>query len=338
METGAYKVSVIMPVYKVEAYIAKAIESVLAQTHTNFELLVVNDGSPDKSVEIAEGFAAKDPRIQILHKPNGGLSDARNFGLDRASGDYVYFVDSDDWVEPDLLSSALQAMVKEKAELVVFGYQLDTLNKEGALVSSTAISTKAITFSKKEGNLDIDTRLLGILGYAWNKLYDRNFLEKNKLRFTKGVSLVEDILFNSKVYALVHQIVVIDKPLYHYMNRPVLTLIKMFHPDSFGLYLQKRDALEGFLTEWAIPEGKKQKLLATTMFEGIRYCANNLLVYGANLSKKEKYQYFKAMVQHPKIQEVVSHYPAVALTDHVYKFLVRTQLTYLLFNLLKLAK
>lgn len=327
-----------MPVYKVEAYIAKAIESVLAQTHTNFELLVVNDGSPDKSIEIAQEFVAKDDRIKILHKPNGGLSDARNFGMDHATGDYIYFVDSDDWIEPDLLSSALQAIRQHKSEIVVFGYYLDTLDKNGQMASTASVTSRPITFFKSHGNLDIDKHLLGILGYAWNKLYSRNFLENNGLRFTKGVSLVEDILFNSKLYQLLDQIVVIDKPLYHYMNRPVATLIKKFHPDSFELYLRKCDALEGFLTEWAVSEPQKQELLASCMFEGIRYCSNNLLVYGDNLSGDEKYRYFKKMVNHSKIQALVRHYPAIAITDYVYKVLVQNRLTFLLFSLLKLSK
>ena len=95
------KISIIMPMYRVERYIEKAIKSVLDQDFMDWELLIVNDGSPDGSREIASVVAAGDNRIRILDKENGGLSDARNYGLDRAIGDFVHFYDSDDWIEPD---------------------------------------------------------------------------------------------------------------------------------------------------------------------------------------------------------------------------------------------
>ena len=338
MGTKDYLISVIMPVYKVEPFIAASIKSVLAQTHSNFELLVIDDGSPDRSVEIAKEFQDNDHRVQIFHKPNGGLSDARNYGLDRASGDFVYFIDSDDWVEPDLLELALKAILEFNSDIVVFGYQQDILNLNGDLQASRKVSVKENSFSRSRKNLDINADLMGILGYAWNKLYRRDFLENNELRFEKGVSLVEDILFNAKVYALVDQIVILSNTGYHYMDRPVATLIKMFHSGSFELFLRKCTAIKNFLDAWAVPEAKKQEILANCLINGLRYCGNNLIVYGSNLSELEKLNHFKTMVYHPQTQNLVVFYKANSNSDRVYKYLIQFKSAYLLFNILKLKK
>ena len=104
------EVSVVVPIYNVAEYLPKCIESILAQTYPDYELILVNDGSKDTSPEIAEDYAKKDSRIRVIHKPNGGLSDARNEGMKYASGKYISFIDSDDFIEPDMLEKCVHAM------------------------------------------------------------------------------------------------------------------------------------------------------------------------------------------------------------------------------------
>ena len=330
-------VSVIMPVYKVEHYIGKAIESVLNQTYTYFELLVINDGTPDNSVAVAEKYLY-DGRVRLLHKPNGGLSDARNFGLEHARGQYVYFVDSDDWIEPNLLELAILAMKRHDSRIVIFGYYLDTVDRSEALIESRMVVSPLGIFEKSKRNLEIDSRLLGILGYAWNKLYELEFLKTNNLHFTKGISLVEDILFNSEVYRRLEKLVVIETALYHYMNRPVVTLIKTFHQDSFELYLRKCEALERFLTDWNIIEKDRKVLLGTCMMEGIRYCGNNLIVFGKGLSEMDKFSYFRHMVTHPKMREFINSYKPISISEKIYKWLIFLKLSFFLYLILQIKK
>ena len=113
------KISVIMPVYNVEAYVAKAIESMLAQTLTDFEFLIVDDGTKDKSGIICDEYAKKDSRIHVIHKENGGAPSARNTAIDIAKGKYMYFMDSDDWTEPTMLEDMYALAEKNAAQLVV---------------------------------------------------------------------------------------------------------------------------------------------------------------------------------------------------------------------------
>ena len=114
-------ISVIVPVYKVEKYLERCVKSICAQTYQNLEIVLVDDGSPDQCGEMCDMFAKQDSRIRVVHKENGGLSDARNAGLDVMTGDYVGFVDSDDWIEPDMYQVLYERLIKEKAEISCCG-------------------------------------------------------------------------------------------------------------------------------------------------------------------------------------------------------------------------
>ena len=116
------KVSVIVPVYKVESYLRKCVDSILGQSFSDFEVILVDDGSPDNCGAICDDYATRDQRVKVIHKINGGLSDARNVGLDVAIGQYICFVDSDDWIEQDLLKDNVAVLEHSGADLSIFGF------------------------------------------------------------------------------------------------------------------------------------------------------------------------------------------------------------------------
>jgi len=314
-------VSIILPVYNVEKYIARSIQSVLNQTYGDFELLIIDDGTPDKSIEIVEQFT--DPRIKIFHKENGGLSDTRNYGIEKASGEYIYFMDSDDWIEPDLLKNCIKAIKNDELDLVIFGYIQDNETKDGKIVNSTKVVPPKAHYIKNKDRLQLTIKLIGILGYAWNKIYKKDFLIKNNLKFDKGISLVEDILFNSRVYEFTNELVFLDKAYYHYLNRPVKTLIKRFYPNVFELKLMKLDALNRFMDAWKVQNKNKNEILAISLIHGIRYCIHNLFVFKNNYGLNTKMNYVKMMVTHPETIRLINHYKPESLTDRGYLFLIR---------------
>ena len=137
-------ISVIVPVYNIEAYLRKCIDSILAQTYTNLEIILVDDGSTDNSGEICNEYAAKDARIRVIHKGNGGLSSARNTGIDIATGKYIGFVDSDDYLAPDMYEKLLGAIVNNHADISVCNVHHVDENEE--LISSTFLFTPLIIF------------------------------------------------------------------------------------------------------------------------------------------------------------------------------------------------
>lgn len=313
-------VSIILPVYNVEKYIAKSIHSVLNQTFTGFELLVIIDGSPDNSKQIAEEFAAKDQRIKIFEKENGGLSDARNYGLERALGEYIYFMDSDDWIEPDLLSENLKIIEQEQLNFVVFGYMQDDEDRSGAVYNSIHFQPKYKAF-KKEESFSLDKYHLGLLGYAWNKIYKKEFLIKNKLRFEKGTSLVEDILFNSQVFKNSNIIRFNSNEYYHYINRSELTLSKKYYPNSYNLKVKKNQFIESFLNAWKVEN--KSSILAESLLLGLNASLVNLYANKSKMSKKQRLIYLKEIVCNPRNKKVFQNFKPKKKKDMILLMLIK---------------
>jgi glycosyltransferase involved in cell wall biosynthesis len=329
------KISIILPCYNVEKYLARSIESALAQSYSDFELLVIIDGSPDSSKSIAENFTKIDNRIQVFEKENGGLSDTRNYGLERAKGEFIYFMDSDDWIEPNLLEDNLKIIEDENLDLVIFGYIQDDENTEGEVIRSTNVLPKVTKYVKGE-NITIDAHHLGLLGYAWNKIYRKSFLEKNNLKFEKGTSLVEDILFNSRVYQMTNVLRFNKKGYYHYLNRPITTLIKTFHINSFELKKRKTISLEVFFNEWNV--FNKNELLSYTIVQGIRYCIHNMFAFKNQLSFKQKVEVIKSMLQDSLTKQYAEYYKPDGLKNKLYKFLIQKKQAYLIAQIAKQIK
>ena len=219
------KISIIMPMYRVERYIEKAIQSVLNQDFQDWELLVVNDGSPDGSRDIASLMAASDERIKILDKDNGGLSDARNYGLDRATGDFVHFYDSDDWIEPDFYSKLLNEI--EDFDLVICGYKVD--NEKYVTERKGYVGELNHVVSSSLENL-----VGNYLNFAWNKLFKRSFLVENTLYYEKGLYRIEDSEFIMRFLSCAPKVKMIEYSGYHYMVRNTATLSKFFDENIFN--------------------------------------------------------------------------------------------------------
>lgn len=203
-------ISVIIPVYNIADYIQKCIESIIKQTYNNLEIILVDDGSSDISGKICDQYAKNDPRIIVFHKENGGLSDARNYGIERAHGELLGFVDGDDRIHPQMYEIMLSKMLLEEADLVTCWFeQHDDMSFEKA-VDINSICTKIISAS--EALIDIETPLV----VAWNKLYKRTIF--TDLRYPIG-KVHEDEYVIHKIIRKCKKIVVIDYPLYFYTIR-----------------------------------------------------------------------------------------------------------------------
>ncbi len=164
------KISIIVPVYKVEKYIHQCIDSILKQTFTDIELILVDDGSPDSCGKICDEYAVKDRRVKVIHKENGGLSDARNTGVKCAKGEYISFVDSDDWIAPNALEEALWQMLKNEVDMLKFGF-----------IKTDGRKSKTVTFKE---NKIFDKDLFGkyfdgvLWTIAWGTLYKAELAKK----------------------------------------------------------------------------------------------------------------------------------------------------------------
>ena len=209
-------ISIIVPIYEVEEYLARCVDSVLAQTFRDFELILVDDGSPDGCPGICDAYAARDPRIRVVHKEHGGLSDARNAGLAVAGGEFIAFIDSDDWVAPDFLQAMFDTLTRERADIVECRVVKTDGNEEHVDVMPPFSPDEAISCCAEAALRDLIHD--GIFRQTvWNKLYRRSVLEG--VLFPKG-RLNEDEFWTYKVFARASLIVKISRPLYYYFQRP----------------------------------------------------------------------------------------------------------------------
>lgn len=209
------KVSIIVPIYNVEKYIHKCIDSILSQTFTDFELILVDDGSPDKCGEICEQYALKDNRIKVVHKENGGLSDARNAGMQYVNGGYTIFVDSDDWIESTMIGEMVKFIDEYNADIIQVGFYYaykDYLLYDDRYYCENDKPVVLDNFSLMK-ELVINER---VKNFAWGKLYKTELIKD--IPFKKGV-LFEDVFWAHQVMQRVDKYVLSNKPLCYYLQR-----------------------------------------------------------------------------------------------------------------------
>lgn len=319
------KISVILPVYNVEQYIAKSIHSVLNQSYIDFELIVVIDGSKDNSEVIAREFEKTDLRVKVYTKPNGGLSDARNYGLNVATGEFIYFLDSDDWIEPNLLEDNIKILEDKNLDFIVFGFYQDNVDSNEQLIENIPHIPENNEWINSEP-IYFTPYMLNILGYAWNKIYRKGYLDKHQIKFTIGVSLVEDILFNAKVYQYSDRIVFNPKPYVHYIQRPVVTLTKQFHEQSFEWVKLKHKALQDFLDAWSFDN--TQEILASNLIGGLRYCVLNLFRYKNQFNFRQKVSYIDKMLNDIDVINYLQFYIPESRNDKIYYQLIKMRAKY----------
>ncbi len=208
------KISVIVPVYNVEEYLARCVDSVLAQTYENLEVILVDDGATDTSGTICDDFAAKDSRVKVIHKENGGLSSARNTGLEAATGECIAFVDSDDWIEPDAYAHLLGLMEKHQVKLVCGG-RYDVSGKTGQrTVGLCPRREEVISGEELAGRIFLWD---GCDSSACDKLYHRSLLKN--FRYPEG-KVCEDVPVTYKIVLQADLVAMSDKPFYNYYHRP----------------------------------------------------------------------------------------------------------------------
>lgn len=231
-------ISVIVPIYKVEKYLSKCIDSILAQTYTNLEVILVDDGSPDNCGSIADSYAEKDSRVSVIHKTNGGLSSARNAGIDTAKGGYIGFVDSDDYIHPEMYEKLYSAIKGLDADMAVCSYTW--VNEDGTIseesLHSGMISAGVISC---EQALEALNDCCGIAyTTAFNKLYKSRLL--NSCRFPEG-KIHEDEFTTHHFFALCSKIVCIPDNLYYYVRREgsITACFEMKNFDAFDAFIDR---------------------------------------------------------------------------------------------------
>lgn len=239
-------ISVVVPIYNVEPYLRQCVDSLLAQTYGNLQIILVNDGSPDGCPAICDEYARKDGRVQVVHKPNGGLSNARNAGLESCKGQYVFFLDADDYLDRHCFETLVPAA--ESGALAMTGYLLD-FSDTGNIVEAKQAYGRYVAM--KDYFLDFHNLFATKFNFSWGKLYDTNIIRKNNLKFRKGMSLCEDVVFNMEYYRhCSNGVNAVRHDGYYYRQHGGDTLSKAFNKKRFEwneyCYTSVRDYLKEF--------------------------------------------------------------------------------------------
>lgn len=281
-------ISIIVPIYKVENYLNRCVESIINQTYQNLEIVLVDDGSPDKCPQMCDAWANKDIRIKVIHKENGGLSDARNAGMRVAHGDFISFVDSDDYIEPDMLSKLYTAILSFDCDVASCRVNMVWDNKPSKPL------TPSIETTVFQNNKDAMRDLINgnhLIQTVWNKLYKRTII--SKIEFPVG-KINEDEFWSWKVIAASNRIVCINPLLYNYYLREGSIM-------QGGVAFNPMPVLEGKFARNKFIENKMPELKDISRIDLLYSC-----LFQAQRSKmllpkdknKEFYKKIKMMVGH----------------------------------------
>ena len=249
------KVSIVMPVYNVEKYLRDSIESVLAQSYKDYELIMVDDGSFDESPRICNEYAEKFPNLFVIHKINGGLSSARNTGVENSRGKYILFVDSDDTIEPNLLENIVPKAEETGADVTIFGIHTFVF-RGGKMVSEKYGMHNPDIFNTKreiEKNF-VYLSVNGMWNYPVDKLYLKSTIISNNVKANSFYDKVcEDTVFLLDLFPYTEKICVAEGCYYNYFIRDTQSVVEKFIPNRFekyyGRFCRVRDLMEGFNTE-----------------------------------------------------------------------------------------
>lgn len=241
------KLSVIVPIYNVEEYLANCIESILNQTFKDFELILINDGSTDNSLEICYRYRDRDKRINVINKKNGGVSSARNIGIEISKGEYIAFVDPDDDIEINMYEELMGIMENNNVDIVVSGFKFINLINNTSEKFNIYNRTNRI-IKRKEINNEILIDILNLdncYGYGmyscWNKIYKKELFFKYNIRFDDNKNNGEDAKLNLIMLTVINSIYFLDIPLYNYYIRKRESLTQMVREDTYKDILDNRD-------------------------------------------------------------------------------------------------
>lgn len=253
-------VSIIIPCYNVEKYLDRCLDTVVHQTYPHLEIILVDDGAKDNTPALCDAWAEKDKRIRVIHKENDGLANARNSGIEVCNGEYVMFVDSDDYIEPDMVEFMLTLSIEYEADVSRCGYYFDYDNG----------SIEAIEESEAVQLLDYEERMIDLIngrnisGVAWNKLYKREVIKTHMYDKVDGCS--EDIMHNFRVYQDIDKTVFCNVPKYHYVENNASITHGTFSYGAFDIIRARKIIVDYFNDNPAIlPTAKEWYIKSSLM-------------------------------------------------------------------------
>lgn len=298
-------ISVIVPVYGVEKWVGRAIESIQAQTLDDFELILVDDGSPDRSGIICDEHAASDARIQVIHKENGGAASARNAAIAVARGEYLFFMDADDWCEPAMLEEMHAAAVKDDLDLLIAGFYIDTYYSDDKFYHEKKSCPTRTYASREEFRRDAHNLFDNNQLYPpWNKLYRSAYLREKGIVFPDV--WWDDLPFNLAVIRDVERVGVTERGYYHFLRARAESENTRYRPGTF----EKREEEDRWIKElyehWGVDTPESREFIARRHAERVLGCIEAVTSRDCPLPPAERKAEVARMVLAPSVQQAAA--------------------------------
>lgn len=304
--------SVVMPTFNVAPFLPRALECMLGQTYGDFELYLVDDGSTDGSGEIAEEYAERfrrlGRRMEVVRQPeNMGVSDARNTGMRLAAGEYILFLDPDDFYEERLLEKVAGALKRSRPDIVLYGHTEDYYDGEGSLTYTRAFCNaggEQLLQKEQIPGAVVEWEKHTMYGYPWNKAYRLDFLRRHDVSFPR-VTHVEDILFNIRAFEDADTVAVLGEALYHYRNQGQARLTGKYLADYFALQKMRIQAFLEQQRRWGNCGGEALEAMAACYFRSFQSAIMRELEHGAR--RKEVRAMAAKELEEPLYRELRGH-------------------------------
>lgn len=340
------KVSIIVPVYNVEKYVRRCLESLINQTYKNIEVVIINDDSPDNSRKICNEYAKKDSRVKLIDKSNQGLGLARNTGLKNITGDYVLFVDSDDYVEKNLVEITLNLIKQNDCDFVRFHNFREDLNSGDKKIRKSSL--KEGLYTKEDIKKNILFPIIGVLPNetnenfvgmsVWRNLYKTSIIKENNLKFVSEREFIsEDVIFNINYFSLCNKAYVINTPLYHYIVNDS-SLTSKYNPNRFNKEVIMYKEVLKILEEKNICDDYKLRE-QRTFLDRTRMCIKQEILRDKIKITKIKKNVLK-IINNKELRSVLESYP-ISKMRFDYKIillLVKYKKIYILYFICMLTK
>lgn len=297
------EVSVIVPIYKVENKIKRCIDSLLEQSFVDFELILVDDGSPDKSAEICDRYAEIDSRIRVIHQQNGGVSKARNHGLESATGKYVTFVDSDDYVEVDYLKVLYDA-IQNEVDISICGIYYCNDQNSDKLEQKRYVDT-IISINDEHTEYIADLLINRRFNYVYGKMYRNDVIQRYSVRFKEEISLGEDTIFVFDYLTHASKIAIVENAYYNYIKYSEGTLTSKFCRDIFNRYMYISRYIVRFFENQKIMDEYILTAIDLRILQSLKWALESIWTSEV-LLYKEKSCLINKMLRTPEVLEALS--------------------------------
>lgn len=296
-------ISFVVPVYNAAAFLDKCVESLRVQS-VELEIILVDDGSKDDSGAICDRFASLDSRVRVIHKPNGGLPSARNAGIEAATGKYIWFIDSDDWIDPDAAEVMLRTAESEQADVTLCGLVSDYIDEH---ISVPLAPERAQVF---RGSAEIPQAIFsidrqGLLSFAINKLYRRSFFERVHARFPNTKGPVEDILFQMLYIDGAECIATVDRPFYHYVQVNGGSMVRRYFDGLFEIMQDVNTKRRAFYRKLGLDSEEARDVCAMRCVNQLMHSVKNLYRRSTPEVRAQRKPVWRQILSDPEIREDV---------------------------------